>query len=79
MPAIMARTPKKTGGEDEQSKKQARSGAPLHAWIEEAIMAALDAYLEGTDPRISKTAFVEMALRKALRDVGCWPPKKEGE
>lgn len=75
MTRTMAKQPKKADDEGQPPRKQARSGSPLHAWINEELMAALDAHLEGTDPRISKTAFIETALKKLLREYGAWPPK----
>lgn len=57
----------------EPSKKATRSGAPLHCWIDPDVMAAVDEYVEESEPRVSKTAFVEAALKDLLRKYGCWP------
>lgn len=41
------------------------------------ILAALEGYLLGTVPRVTKTAAVEAALMQFLEREGCWPPKDE--
>lgn len=71
MPATMAkRTGSGSGG-----KKPQRSGVPLHAWIEGKIMTALESYLDSTEPRVSKTAAIESALKDFLKGKGFWPPE----
>ncbi len=51
-----------------------RTGTPLHVWIDPEIAEALQGFLASADPRISKTAAVESALREFLRPRGFWPP-----
>lgn len=72
MPATMA----KREGDSGKAKKPRRAGVPLHAWIDEAIMSAMDSYLKATEPRVSKTAAIEVALKDFLRGKGFWPPKE---
>lgn len=62
-----------------KKKPTKRSGVPLHVWIDPALAAALEAYLEQTEPSVFKTAAVETALRGFLREKGHWPPKPDGE
>lgn len=73
----MAPPRNKRGGTDQppnSKPRPIRKGEPLHVWISPAISQAIDAYLEGTAPRVSKTAAVEEALRRFLQSVGHWPP-----
>lgn len=58
--------------------KPKRAGVPLHVWIDEGLAAALQAYLDETEPNVFKTAAVETALKDFLRLKGHWPPKKQG-
>ncbi len=74
MQLTMAR--KKPEPED-QPKRPARTGSPLHAWIDPAIMEALDAYVESTEPRVTKTSTIETAIKDFLRRQGRWPPKTD--
>jgi hypothetical protein len=59
---------------NQPKRKPTRTGVPLHVWIDPAIAAALQAYLDGTEPSVFKTAAVESALREFLRARGHWPP-----
>ncbi|MFO0846623.1 MAG: hypothetical protein U0797_30360 [Gemmataceae bacterium] len=70
----MLATMAKRKGSGSSGKKPQRSGVPLNAWIEEPIMQALEMYLDGTDPRVSKTAALESALKDFLKGKGFWPP-----
>jgi hypothetical protein len=54
-------------------RKPSRTGVPLHVWIDQDLAAALQDYLDSTDPKVSKTAAVESALRELLRGKGFWP------
>jgi hypothetical protein len=57
-----------------------RTGIPLHAYIDATLAGALETYLAGTEPEVSKTAAVEAALRMWLKERGFWPPaQEEGE
>jgi hypothetical protein len=55
-----------------------RTGVPLHAYIDATLSRALEAYLAGTEPKVSRTAAVESALRAWLKERGFWPPKEGG-
>ena len=84
MPDTMARKRKKPTeaeqqhpAEDERPKQpSSRTGTPLHAWIDDEIAGAFQEYIESTDPRVSKTASLETALKEFLRSRGFWPRKK---
>jgi hypothetical protein len=69
---------KKPSGGSSGPRKPSRSGTPLHIWIDEDLAQALQGYLDSTDPRVAKTAFVESVLREALRVKGFWPHKLAG-
>lgn len=71
MPSMPKRKP---GSEQPKRKPPNRSGEPLNVWIDNALMAALNAYIEATVPRTSKTAVVELALHELLKAKGHWPP-----
>lgn len=62
---------------EKKPRRPIRKGDPLHVWINPALARALDDYLEGTAPRVSKTAAVEEALRQFLVSVGRWPPPEK--
>lgn len=72
MPAIMAK--KKRPTDSGPSKRQ---GVLLGIRINEDLAAAMDAYLASTNPRISKTAFLEYVIGEELREHGHWPPPSE--
>jgi hypothetical protein len=48
------------------SPKRIRVGRNVNAWLNPSIGAALDAYLEVTEPRTSATATVELSLKEFL-------------
>lgn len=70
------------------SKKTGKPGRPagrpagrqpkysLSARIDPAIGAALERYVEDTEPRPTHTSVVELALRRLLKEVGYWPPQE---
>jgi hypothetical protein len=73
----MSATMAKRKGSGAGGRKPQRSGVPLNAWIEESIMQALESYLDSTDPRVSKTAALESALKDFLKGKGFWPPPED--
>lgn len=46
----------------------------IHAWVDDELADALQAYVDSTEPRVSKTSTIEAALRAFLREKGFWPP-----
>lgn len=68
---------KKKSGEAQEAAKPAaqRSGMPIHVWVDEDLARAFTAYIESTEPRVFRTAAVEVALKDFLRKKGFWPPK----
>lgn len=52
--------------------KQARSGLPLHVWLEPALRHAIDVLK--TRNRRSLTSEVSLALERHLAESGLWPP-----
>jgi len=51
-----------------------RSGVPLYVYVPVELGDALQRYLDGTSPRVSKTSAVEAAIQAFLREKGHWPP-----
>lgn len=47
----------------------------IYVRVDPAIGAALDAYIDQTEPRPSQTAAVELALKRLLTQAGFYPPK----
>jgi cytochrome c553 len=45
----------------------------MQAWIDADVFDALDDYTDGAEPRVSKTAAIESALKDFLRKQGFWP------
>lgn len=58
----------------DEPKRPNRTGVSLHVYIDPAIDGALAAYLQGSEPQVSKTAAVETAIREFLGRKGHWPP-----
>lgn len=56
-----------------------RTGLPLYVYIPPELDGALQAYLEASSPRVSKTSAVEAALHAFLREKGFWPVKGGGK
>lgn len=52
-----------------------RDGVPLNVYIGQPLAAALTAFLDSTDPRVSKTATVESSLAAFLARHGFWDLK----
>ena len=68
-------TPRKgRQGRKDGAKKPNRTGVPFYVNIEPAIDEAMARYLDSTEPRVSKTAAAESALKAFLRSKGFWPP-----
>ena len=61
-----------------QKKSTNRTGVPLHAWIDEALMNALNDYIDAGELKVSKTSCIEAALRDWLRGRGCLPKPSAG-
>ncbi len=64
-----------------RKKKQKRGGVPLGLYILPEIFGAFSRFVEGSEPRTSKTAVIEMLLKRFLEAEGYWPPpdtKKQG-
>jgi hypothetical protein len=59
-------------------EKRGRTGKPIQVYLSDELSAALDAYVEATRPKSTKTAVIEMALEDLLRRSGDLPPA-EGE
>jgi hypothetical protein len=70
---VMAKRRKPKEASASAPNRPTRSGVAINAWIDEQIAAALDDYVASTDPRVSKTAAIEAALRDFLRKQGMWP------
>ncbi len=51
---------------------------PLHCWLDVELLAQLRVYTKQADPRLSKTATVESALKAYLAERGFWPPRAAG-
>lgn len=66
--------PRRSAGQPDLASD--RAGVPLHVWIDSEIAAALQGYLDETEPSVFKTAAVESALKDFLRSRGHWPPKR---
>jgi len=65
-------------GKKRKDRAQGRSPAhTIYVRIEPGLGAALERYLNETEPRPSLTAVVELALRRYLSAVQYWPPKEE--
>lgn len=79
MTATMARDKKVKPGEE--PKKPSRAGTkPLHVYLDEGLVDALQSHLDGEEPRISKTAYIDALIRADLRKRGKWPARPaEGE
>lgn len=65
---------KRRHGDEPPRPAPNRSGVPIHAYVDPAIVAQLDVYLDGTRPKVSKTAAIEDALIAFLEGKGHWPP-----
>jgi hypothetical protein len=55
---------------------QARTGLPLHVYLEPALRQALDQLAARS--RRSVTAEVSIALENHLKEAGLWPPAAKG-
>lgn len=70
---------KRRHGEEPEPQRPNRTGVSLHVYIDPALDEALRRFLAESELQPSKTAFVEMGLRMALKQMGYWPPpEKEG-
>jgi hypothetical protein len=79
MPVMAKKRPRATPPEEQgEPRRPNRTGVSLHVYIEPAIDGALQGYLDASEPKVSKTAAVETALREFLRARGHWPPSTEG-
>jgi hypothetical protein len=73
MPATMARKRHKPEQEPTPGRPK-RSGKPVQIYLSDELSDALDAYIEATRPKPTKTAAIEMAIEDMLRQAGNWPP-----
>lgn len=71
--SIMARKKKPTG------PKRVRAGTAINVYVDDALGDALDAYLESTEPRVSKTAYIEALIKADLRRLGRWPVQQTAD
>jgi hypothetical protein len=71
MQSMAKKQPPDTPPDD--SPTRIRSGENLNVWIRDDIYEALRRYLEGTTPRVTKTAAVEAALMEFLVTRKQWP------
>lgn len=55
-------------------KQRVRTGENLNVWIRSDIVEALRAYVDTIEPRTTKTAVVETALIRYLKEAGYWSP-----
>jgi hypothetical protein len=55
---------------------QGRGGVSTHVYLDPAVAAALAEYLASAQPRTSKTAVIELALREFFQSRGAWPGKE---
>lgn len=51
-----------------------RTGKAVNAWVDPALYAALQKYLDEQRPRPTMTSVVEVCLEDFLREKGYWPP-----
>ena len=56
-----------------------RNRVALHVLIAPALAEALGGYLSSAEPRVTRTAAVESALREFLKARGQWPAEGEGD
>ncbi len=54
-------------------KKRVRTSENLNVWIRSDLVEAIRAYIETIEVRTTKTAVVEAALIRFLKDEGHWP------
>lgn len=73
MPCMAKRKTSKK--EDGDAKRPNRVGVSLHVYITPELAEALERFTENSEPKVSKTAAVETALLKLLREAGELPPK----
>ena len=56
-------------------KKRVRPGKTnINVWISAPIAAAMERYIEETEPTPTATSAFELALKRFLTEVGYWPP-----
>ncbi len=60
----MAKTPPKKP----TAKSAKRIGYPVNVWIDEVLGKEVDALIERSSPKFSKTAFIEAAIREYVRN-----------
>jgi hypothetical protein len=60
-----------------EPKKPSRTGRPLHVWLPNELMDALDAYVDRSRPRTSAKAITQMVLEDFLRAAGLLPPSAD--
>ena len=74
MPATMARKQNKPEQQPTPERQPSRrSGKPVQVYLSDKLSEALDAYIERTRPKPTKTAVIEMALEDLLRKSGDLP------
>lgn len=56
-----------------KKKPQGRTGKSIQMYLPGELLDALDAYVEATRPRPTKTAIFEMMLEDFLTKAGYWP------
>jgi hypothetical protein len=61
---------KKTVNATDEKK---RTGRAINVWIDDALFAALQKYINSLRPRPTTTSVVEMALEDLLRAQHLWP------
>lgn len=58
----------------DKGRKTPRKGEAVNFWLDDALAAALNSYLDSVKPRSSKKAVLELALEEYLTKQGHWPP-----
>ncbi len=62
--------------DDKNQPKRVRPGVAINVYIDPDLAAIMESYLDGLDPKITKTALIESLLRGFFRQKGLWPPAK---
>jgi len=62
----------------QSGQKRVRTGTAINVYVDDALGAAMNGYLDGTEPYISKTAYIEALIKADLRSRGLWPPQQSG-
>lgn len=67
--------PRKPAKKTPVAKKSSRPGkTSIYAYLDERLVAAMEAYIAEARPATDKTGVVSWALEKLLSELGFWPP-----